>query len=359
MHQFTHAWLAFMAIKRLEAKNPGLKQDEQPYATSLIEWFRKNRDCVIQGAWYPDLIIKDNGTSHILKIKPYDETDKTRKKVNVVPPSGFKSLPDEYSGYTKWGKNSPLRAQSFTVDETTNLPDRCESFTETVIDHLKIQWHEEKGSPVSPTSNQLAHLLFMQSHYIADAHVPMHCDNRPFSDGTNLHAKVEDLWEKEVKDNFKIDDSDSKNIRFFYDEKGYPSKKDEQKFSNSYLNDVEKVMGTRPFGPIDSLFKSSNNNVWDFMSSVCQNSYLLAYHFFDPAKIPAPKQKTLQEWINDNHTELNDFHIAVLADAADSIARVWLRLWRRYEDWRTDRVKEAEKEKKKKEATENRQPPTG
>ncbi len=348
MHQFTHAWLAFMAIKRLEKNKDWTSEEDWKYAQNLIDWFQKNKDCVIQGAWYPDTIIKDNGTSHILKITPFSELAKAKGKMKEIPSTGFKSLPEIYLCFSRWGKNSPLRQESFLIDQGTNLPDRCESFTQTVIDHLKIQYYEEKGSPVAPTSNQVAHLLFMQSHYVADAHVPLHCDSRQFSEGKDFHADLEEIWEKQVINNYKLDTSDKNNPRFIYDEEGYPSKNVE-KFKESYLERVQEELINRPLGSISSCFKSENNNVWEFISAVCQNSYLLSYHFFKPEEVGDPEQADFTKWKDSHEDDLLELSFAVLADAADSIARVWLRSWRRFKIWEVEREKEKEEKEEKEE----------
>ena len=169
MKKYTHAWLAFMAIKRLE--DTRISATNRKYADNLIDWFKDHKDCVIQGAWYPDAVIKDMANSHVLKLTPSNDSDMK-----------FKILPTTYMNY-QYGKSSPLRSISFTIDKDDNLPDRCESIAHSVIDHLKLQEHEEKGSPVSPSDNQVALILFMLSHYVADAHVPFHCDSRRFSEG--------------------------------------------------------------------------------------------------------------------------------------------------------------------------------
>lgn len=349
MHQYTHAWLAFMAIKRLDKNKDWKSEEDWDYAQSLIEWFQKNKDCVIQGAWYPDTIIKDNGTSHILKISPFSEVDKANANMKEVLPAGFKPLPERYLCFSRWGKNSPLRQQSFLIDQSTNLPDRCESFTQTVIDHLKIQYSEEKGSPVVPTSNQVAHLLFMQSHYVADAHVPLHCDSRQFSEGKGFHADLEDVWEKQVKNNYKLDTSDENNPRFVYDGEGYPDK-DNEHFKESYLERVQEELVNRPLGSIQSCFTSGNKNVWDFMSAVCQNSYILSYYFFKPEEVGIPEQADFNVWENAHADDLQELSFSVLADAADSVARVWLRSWRRFRQWKVGRDKEIEEKEEKEEA---------
>ncbi len=362
MHQFTHAWLAFMAIKRLEEKIPKLDDNERKYYEKLIHWFQNNKDCVIQGAWYPDKVIVDNSTSHILKIEPYNPTNKDaididveRGRKKVVQKEGFKKLPEEYLSYSRWGKNSTLRQQPFVIDMKTNLPDRCETFTETVIDHFKMQFHERKGSPISPTSNQVSFLFFMQSHYIADAHVPLHCDGRSFSEGKNFHAKLEEAWEKKVIASCKRDMTDDCNPRFVYDEKGYPSII-ENEFRGSYLEKVQQEMIKRPLGSINSFFTSSNSNVWDFMTAVCQNSYLLSYYFFDPAEIIDPEQAVFEEWLTHHITQFEDLSLTVLADAIDSIARIWLKIWRRYVDWEEKKIKEEEEKREQKENKQTRQP---
>lgn len=328
MKQFTHAWLAFMAIKRLEkAKLSGTDVED---AQSLIEWFRRNKDGVIRGAWYPDSLIKDNLNSHVLKFKP-GVGEKEEK---------LRQLPKEYLSAT-YGEKSPVRGQPFTrADPKDNLPDRCESLTESVVDHLKIQESEEKGSAVSPTDNQVALLLFMLSHYIADAHMPLHCDDRKFSKGKDIHAHMEEEWEDVIKDCHKIDNGikHKGNERFYYDEKGYPSKDSskEQKYQDSFLKKVEDELRGRKF---DTLFGTGNNNVWDLMSAVCQHSYLLSYYLF--LKENDYTDVTWKDWKSSNNSEkFENVSIAVFSDAIDSIARAWFRLWRRYEEWYEKREKD-------------------
>jgi hypothetical protein len=57
-------------------------------------------------------------------------------------------------------------------------------------------------------------------------------------------------------------------------------------------------------------------------------------HVFAPGKLDNPKDPDFDIWKNQNTKEFEDMSIAVLADAADSIARIWLRTWRRVERWK-------------------------
>ena len=326
MKKFTHAWLAFMAVKRLE--DTELSKSNRKYADGLIEWFRDHRDGVTQGAWYPDSVIKDMANSHVLKFEPVEG-----KRMK------FRRLPKTYQGYN-YSKNSPVRKKAFIkVDKGDNLPDRCESIAEAIIDSLKIQESEHKGSPVSPTDNQVALLFFMLSHYIADAHMPFHCDSRRFSEGAGIHARMEKEWDDEIENYYKMDRD---NERFFYDETGYPLlPKDLAKsrgYQSSFLKKVSDELRKREF---KLSFGSGNKNVWDFMSAVCQHSYLISYGFLPPQYDHT--DVTRSNWRSSGSIPFNELSVAVFSDAIDSIARIWFRVWRRYEKWakkqRTKRAK--------------------
>jgi len=329
MKKYTHAWLAFMAVKRLEDKKAELAGDDLQYAQRLIKWFKDHKDGVINGAWYPDELIKDMADTHVLKFIP---ADKAPPDAVIIPPEKLKALPVEYLMFQQ-SKKSPVFNKPFAVaDRKDNLPDRCESLAESVIDHLKVQRYEDKGEPVSPTNNQVALWLFMLSHYVADAHVPVHCDARRFSNVADIHGQLEKTWDDEVKKYYCLD---VPNERFFYDRAGYPVLTDDEKavktYPASFLKAASDELNNRKF---DSAFGKDNNNVWDFMNAVCHHSYLLSYSFFPPQC--GPDNVTTKNWktlASPPELTLEKLSAVVLADAVDSISRVWFRIWRRYEIW--------------------------
>lgn len=183
MKQYTHAWLAFMAIKRLE--DADLSDANRSVADSLIRWFKNNKDGVIRGAWYPDSVIKDNANSHVLKFTP-DATGDNR----------FKDLPSTYL-MRDYRTPSGLYQQPYTIDEHDNPPDRCESLAQAVIDNLKIQFSEDKGSAVAATDNHIAQLLFMLSHFrchrLGRPHLAAHLAQVPEM-GSECIGLVAVLW---------------------------------------------------------------------------------------------------------------------------------------------------------------------
>ncbi|MBN1160929.1 MAG: hypothetical protein JXA17_03145 [Dehalococcoidales bacterium] len=327
MKKFSHAWLAFMAIKSLDDKKQDLSDADRKHAESLILWFMNHKDKVVQGAWFPDELIKDMADKHVLKFCP---ADKAPPNTVSIPPEKRKVLPEEYLIF-KHGRASPVFEQAFNVtDPKDNLPDRCESLAEAVVDQLKVQEYEEKGSPVSPTDNQVALWLFMLSHYVADAHVPVHCDSRQFSSGKNIHGKLEKAWDDEIKKYYRLN---SQKTRFLYDTDGYPKTAGDlatdKAYQKSFLKAVADELESRKYS---HSFGKGNNNVWDFANAICHNSYLISYRFFPsgygPDNVNAQNWKTLAPDFS-----LQQVSTAVLADAIDSISRVWFRVWRRYEMW--------------------------
>jgi hypothetical protein len=56
------------------------------------------------------------------------------------------------------------------------------------------------------SARDVAVMMWMASHYIADGHMPFHCDNRNLastSSKQNAHSKIEDLWGDQVPALFK------------------------------------------------------------------------------------------------------------------------------------------------------------
>jgi hypothetical protein len=308
MKQYTHAWIAMMAIKRLE--RAAIPEKERVFAASLVRWFKDHRDDVIVGAWYPDAVIKDMATGHILKHVP----DTTAKKVK------FRKLPDTYHLF-KTGKMNPYFDKPYRIDQG-NLPDRCEAITHSIIDNLKMFNREEKGSTILPSANHIAALFFMLSHYIADAHMPLHCDGRKYNDKKDLHAKIEDDWEDRVKKYYSID---FENDRFIYDKSGFPFIEG----TDPLMDWIEGQIVSRSF---DSKYGPNNKNTWDFMSAIAQYSYLTAYELVpDTFDVKVQDYQALIDLITP--VRFDEISKGILIDSIDSVSKVWLRAWKRYKNW--------------------------
>ncbi|MEG1555971.1 MAG: hypothetical protein RR356_04515, partial [Bacteroidales bacterium] len=263
-----------------------------------------------QGAWYPDAVIKDMASSHILKYRP-------ENKEFSKP---FKQLP-KTSKIFKLGKSNPLIKQAFSI-EKGNLADRCESISHSIIDNFKMLHTEGKGSPITPSNHHISTLFFMLSHYIADAHMPLHCDYRGFSNGDNIHGFIESQWDYKIKKGYKIDIG---NSRFYYDSNGYPLRINEDK----WIDELEQELISREF---IYNWGTGNGNTWDYMSAVTQYSYLMSYLMipaqYNETNLDQKLFKNLDTWQKfDQHSQ------DIFVDAIDSIARIWLHVWNHYQKW--------------------------
>jgi len=309
MKQYTHAWIAMMAVKRLD-KTAFAKPADKEVANKLVEWIADYLDNVIKGAWYPDAVIKDMSTGHILKHVPDDSAAAVE----------WLKLPATYHlGQT--AKRSPVWGRNYRIN-SGNLTDRCEALTHSVVDNMKMLVEEKRGSSFPPSGTHVAAILFMLSHYIADCHMPLHCDGRSFSDDNGLHADIEAYWDKQVKKCYPID---KRYSRFQYDPEGYPLKRD----THPIIDWVEEQIISRPF---DSQYGTGNRQTWDFMSAIAQHSYLTAYVMIPPDADPMTYNfKTMVQQFTP--AAFDQLSRELLIDAIDSITKVWFRAWKRYLDW--------------------------
>lgn len=308
MKKYTHAWLAFMALKRLH--HADLPDTQRENAQSLVKWFHNYRDFVIEGSWYPDEVFKDMSTSHIIKYRPIKESREQK----------FKKLPKTMKIYTL-GQQSELYKKPFVI-EAGNCADRCESIAHSIIDCFKILRMEERGCPIATTGNHIAMRFYILSHYIADCHMPLHCDCRSFSSGQNIHGFIESEWDKQVKSSYRID---TPNNRFYYDSDGYPIPKKPTPLMLAVEDDLVSRSYIHDWG-------TGNNNTWDYISAISEYSYLMSYRMI-PEEFN--DENLTKEMFKSSKTyqRFDEYSQHILSDAIDSIARVWLHVWTRYQNW--------------------------
>lgn len=338
MKQYTHAWLAMLAIKRLEkieipetvnasGKPTPLARD----AKLLVRLFKNYRDFVVTGAWYPDHVLSDNAGdySHSLKHTTFLAGEK---------PQFFK-MPDTMEVYQYMKSHSPIYKNKVPyLVVKGNLHDRCDAMAHTIVDNFKIQYHEEKGNPILPSSTHMALRFFMLSHYLADAHMPLHCDARSLG---KIHASIEGEWENQIKKSYNIDID---NERFFYDPNGYPLATADM---TPLIKAVEEKVITRPF----NYSWGSADGTREYAQAIGQYSFMLAQEMFPESlgDCTLTQYKKSEVFAN-----FDKYSAMLMADAVDSIARAWLHVWVRYRNWGPDYnlVNAAAEEKKKAKAQE-------
>ena len=311
LKQYTHAWVALMAAKRLHlVKNKTGKKNKEAI-TRLLRFIRENNDGIVQGAWFPDSVIHDNSTGHIWQLKLNTGTG---KRIHKLP------------GTLKIRQLLKDRKENENVELVGGtLPDRCQALAYEIRDKLKIKYkvavkQKNPGAAIIPTNNEIALSFFMLAHYVADAHVPLHCDERKFRD--SIHGHMEKEFEDAIKKEYTlIADPARKDKQFQLDSKGFPK----EKTLGPLLSEVKDDIENRPF---TIGYGSKNNNVWDYMSDLCYYSFLLSTEI---VPLSANTYMTKSEYKTKYHQNFIDASPAILGDAIDSLARIWLDVWKDYE----------------------------
>ena len=302
-----------MAAKRLHIVQKKTKSStNKKIISNLLRFVRQNNDGIVQGAWFPDSVIHDNSTGHIWQLSP--EKGKGKRIHKLPSTSKIREILE------KRKENESVKLVGGT------LPDRCQALAYEIRDKLKIKHkvgikQKNPGSAIIATNNEIALSFYMLAHYVADAHMPLHCDARKFND--SIHGHMENYWEREIKhDYILMTDPARKDKQFQLDSKGFPNKKSLGQFLSSVNDDIENRKFVAGFG-------SENTNVWDYMVDVCYYSYLLSTTI-----IPLSEKATItkSQYVSFYHPKFLDYSAAIMGDAVDSLARIWLYIWKEYEN---------------------------
>lgn len=349
-----HAWLALMALERIKRpKNSQsfkksflggnfpdffLGDDFDSYFQAQAEkfagFFDKHKDAFVQGAWFPDNVIADNLTGgHTFKLrKPVNEDEnKASKEITNHTPEHLGSL-------KALGIKESRFKEKLYVEDSYNLPDRCEALSHAIRDMILIQNEEPKGSDILFVDDQITLYFLMLSHYLADSHVPPHCDSRDFYGPSTIHPDMEEYWDKEIEKYYEFD---KKRGVFDYDIDGAPELKEEkpgEEFKKSILYKVIEELNGRKWlltqkkvAALDKeIFGVGNKKVYDYVKAVCYASYLISTDFI-PENVSEAEYKKLKILEDPKYKEkLDKLSVCILADAIDSIALVWLLTWDKY-----------------------------
>lgn len=367
MKKITHAWLALMALERLKkAKNSAsfrrsfLGKNFKNYflgnnfdnhfkkqAESFVRFFDKHKDAFVKGAWFPDSVIADNLTGgHTLKLKR-PSAKKEKKEAEEVK----NRTPDHLSSLKKIEISKARLKEKVYRKSKYVLPDRCEALMHAIRDMVLIQKDEPKGSDVMFSDDQVTLYFLMLSHYLADAHVPPHCDDRDFYGPSTIHPDMEKYWDKEV---IKFYEFDKKREVFDYDIGGAPEliKKAKLKegFKKSFLYGIIDELSERKWkmekvkGKLadKKILGKGNKKIYDYVKAVCFVSYLISTDFI-PMNIKREKYNKIKILEDPKYkNKLDKISVYLLADVIDSIALVWLLTWDKYK-----KLKEEIKDKMK------------
>jgi len=330
MNQPTHAWLAVEAYRKIAAQS---KTDEgiKKKLGGLEKLLGANLRDVVVAAWLPDSLIKDMTYGHVFKNSVYkgDQRDRfTLSKKDLtghlagdacIPKTAFDLVPDSW-----WEEAYRVK------DNGGHLPARVNALCQTVRDMLRMGDADvvsltgikskgaeniEKTLLFSPRN--VAMTLWMTSHYIADAHMPFHCDNRALASTAKqkTHGKVEDLWGEQVSDLFY-----SKTIL----SKSADDILDSNPPTGSKFSDLN-------FGSTISPLKNSGDP-WKEAVYICRASFASSFALVPPniAKVDDKTDVSLDDILKKDFCGEERFweiSNAIMTDAVNSIAMFWQDAW--------------------------------
>ncbi|MDX9883168.1 MAG: hypothetical protein RBS73_13990 [Prolixibacteraceae bacterium] len=197
MKHNTHIYLAVKGIEFLYeglSNLQDLKTGQKVSTTTITKMRREGKilqrmlmhyqDMISEASWAPDDILNDKVQYHTFKL--YTE--------------------DEFPGSKIFAKEIH-RDKYYRASGGGGLPYKVDHLARVISDMDKLRRYNDRC-----TMNQIMYQYLMLSHYIVDAHVPMHCDLRddPPTDtdmtkpkngnyySDSLHGKIEQLWEDAV-----------------------------------------------------------------------------------------------------------------------------------------------------------------
>lgn len=373
MKQRAHAWVALRALKMID------DWGEAPELTEMLSYYLSD---VWDGAWLPDIRIVDMRYGHIFKMDSdpdfiypklpeewwYVKSDKDLDKslvgnrLGIGYTRGLEELKKPYRSHPKEGGHLPNRviALSHTIGDTLKMSDfplaayaqkkkigiRKVKDASGLTVKLDLSARKIKDLSKSPnfSARQIALTFFLISHYICDAHMPLHCDLRDLSARSrslkrkkrrlphSLHPWIEKYWEK-----------------------NFPIKED--LILTEYTKDTldEIVINKMPEDSMIEIDRSGSNyrlsdkverklkgDEWTEMVYTARVSYAVARKWIPegedwvslkPKRYRDFERQASQGMGFGDGTFAEDFkHVTncVFHDAVESVARIWYKAWRRF-----------------------------
>lgn len=337
MKQRAHAWTALRAFKLLE---------DSGKAQKLVELLSYYLSDVWEGAWLPDTLIIDMQYGHIYKM------DSDPGIVGEGVSEERMAAPYKVLGSRLKGKrlclehvkdepelNKPYRSHP---EKGGHLPNRVIALSQTIGDMLKmsdypVAFYSKEQKPkafrqgltaqkikdlsLSPnfSARQIAITFFMLTHYICDAHMPLHCDMRDYGTGKarrlpkTLHPSIEEEWEKHFpeKETLTLHGQFKKSI-------------DEIVVKSFPKDSIIKVDKDANFS-LSNQIPTIAHDEWKEMVFVARVSYALSRNWLN--KDYKDATEIMESMGKENFARITNY---VFHDAIQSIASIWLKAWQRF-----------------------------
>lgn len=311
MKHNTHIYLAVKAIELIrqsvdnmtDNKNNYLKGSakakERREALKCQRTLQYYRDLIEEASWAPDDVLRDNDPYHIFKLF----TDAEFPDHNLINKPKFEKGGITYYKYAG------------------GLPHRIDHMAQEIIDMSKLRDRNDQFE-----LKQIMYKYMLISHYMVDAHVPMHCDLRddpPQKRRDNEPSRRKGLNKPKGK---YMKSSAHNSLETLWEQAVNPVAIEEEIIQRTWVK--EKIKETKLSGSIrfglkdcekDQIIKTSiipKNGLMEFMIDVCITSKKRGQILFP---LEDPKQR--------NATVLPEVTRDIFADCIGNLISVWRYIW--------------------------------
>jgi len=363
MKQRAHAWVALRALKMI---------DDWGMSKKLTEMLSFYLHDVWDGAWLPDIRIRDMSYGHIFKMDSdpnfiykrlpketwftRSEKDLRRllvgKRLCVDYVAGFEELNKTYRSHPSEGGHLPNRviALSHTIGDMLKMSDfPLATYAKKVRPKdasnipTKIATQKIKDLSKSPnfSARQIALTFFLISHYICDAHMPLHCDLRDFSPTSkkfkwrrrlpkNLHTWIEEYWDENfpLREDLILSEYTKDTL-------------DDIVIKKLPENSILKIDKESEYRLSDKVEGKLKGDEWTEMIYTTRVSYAVARKWISNridwySVLPKSYDEFRRSVCEEGDfgevfaKDFEDVTNRIFHDAVESVARIWYKAWRRF-----------------------------
>jgi hypothetical protein len=326
MKKYSHAWLALKAVEQLKSYAGQFSSERNDRLERFLKFISSYPSTFVRGAWFPDTVVKDNTQGgHTWK---YYKDPNNGRLVPYRPPSHNTCL--QFVA-------EDLEQKVSLNDRTSDLPDRCEALSQTIRDSILITNRLRSGDVIVFNDSQIALFFLMLAHYVCDAHVPVHCDDRDLYKPSKVHPDLEAFWEEEIMKYYRVS---TKTEQFDLDEnQNLQRDTNPSGFEQSILYECDEVLKQAEWDGMSeagqdwrAFLGSTNKNFWDYLVSVCLVSFHMSLKIFPrdpPSGVDYDTVRIME--VSPFKDDVIRYSPYILADAINSVALLWLAAWERWE----------------------------
>jgi len=356
MKQRAHAWVALRALKLIDDS----KKEKTDLFVEMMSYYLSD---VWDGVWLPDTLIRDMSYGHIFKM------DSDPEFVPNIDSQPWRKVNYNELKKRTYGKRlcldylkgcEELKKPYWVTEQGGHLPDRVIAINHSIIDMLKMgdfplafylrkkrskaYRYEDltkqtvKSLSLSPnfSARQIALAFFIVSHYICDAHMPLHCDLRDMLAWAgdkerrrlpkSVHVGIEEIWEESFpeKEMLTIHDYTPESIASVT-----------SSLPKGSLIEIDRDNG--PYA-LSTRLPSNMPNEWDEMVNICRISYAVSREWipqsFKEIEELVGKEKCKAGTLDYEDTvrivgeeAFKEVTNRIFHDAVESVARIWYRAW--------------------------------